>query len=134
MIEGDQKTEAIDAMPGVSCHSIDRLLEQAEQAVDLGIPAIAIFPSIDASLKDPSGSLAQDGDNLVCRAVQAVKSAYPELGIVCDVALDPFTDHGHDGVMRADEILNDETVEILCQQAIHQALSLIHISEPTRPY
>ena len=131
VIEGDQQTEAIDAMPGVSRHSIDRLLEQAEQAVDLGIPAIAIFPSIDASLKDSSGSLAQDGDNLVCRAVQAVKSAYPELGIVCDVALDPFTDHGHDGVMRADEILNDETVEILCQQAIHQANAGCDIIAPS---
>lgn len=131
VIEGDQQTEAIDAMPGVSRHSIDRLLEQAEQAVDLGIPAIAIFPSIDASLKDPSGSLAQDGDNLVCRAVRAVKSAYPELGIVCDVALDPFTDHGHDGVMSADEILNDETVEILCQQAIHQANAGCDIIAPS---
>ena len=131
VIEGDQQTEAIDAMPGVSRHSIDRLLEQAEQAVDLGIPAIAIFPSIDASLKDPSGSLAQDGDNLVCRAVQAVKLAYPELGIVCDVALDPFTDHGHDGVMSADEILNDETVEILCQQAIHQANAGCDIIAPS---
>ena len=131
VIEGDQQTESIDAMPGVSRHSIDRLLEQAEQAVDLGIPAIAIFPSIDASLKDPSGSLAQDGDNLVCRAVQAVKSAYPELGIVCDVALDPFTDHGHDGVMSADEILNDETVEILCQQAIHQANAGCDIIAPS---
>jgi len=131
VIEGDQQTEAIDAMPGVSRHSIDRLLKQAEQAVELGIPAIAIFPSIDASLKDPSGSLAQDGDNLVCRAVQAVKSAYPELGIVCDVALDPFTDHGHDGVMSADEILNDETVEILCQQAIHQANAGCDIIAPS---
>ena len=131
VIEGDQQTEAIDAMPGVSRHSIDRLLEQAERAVDLGIPAIAIFPSIDASLKDSSGSLARDGDNLVCRAVQAVKSAYPELGIVCDVALDPFTDHGHDGVMRADEILNDETVEILCQQAIHQANAGCDIIAPS---
>ncbi|MGB1684260.1 MAG: porphobilinogen synthase, partial [Candidatus Puniceispirillaceae bacterium] len=131
VIEGDQQTEAIDAMPGVSRHSIDRLLEQAEQAVELGIPAIAIFPSIDASLKDPSGSLAQDGDNLVCRAVRAVKLAYPELGIVCDVALDPFTDHGHDGVMRANEILNDETVEILCQQAIHQANAGCDIIAPS---
>ena len=131
VIEGDQQTEAIDAMPGVSRHSIDRLLEQTERAVDLGIPAIAIFPSIDASLKDSSGSLAQDGDNLVCRAVQAVKSAYPELGIVCDVALDPFTDHGHDGVMSADEILNDETVEILCQQAIHQANAGCDIIAPS---
>ena len=131
VIEGDQQTEAIDAMPGVSRHSIDRLLEQAERAVDLGIPAIAIFPSIDASSKDPSGSLAQDGDNLVCRAVRAVKSAYPDLGIVCDVALDPFTDHGHDGVMQADEILNDETVEILCQQAIHQANAGCDIIAPS---
>ena len=131
VIEGDQQTEAIDAMPGVSRYSIDRLLEQAEQAVDLGIPAITIFPSIDASLKDPSGNLAQDGDNLVCRAVHAVKSAYPELGIVCDVALDPFTDHGHDGVMRANEILNDETVEILCQQAIHQANAGCDIIAPS---
>ena len=131
VIEGDQQTEAIDAMPGVSRYSIDRLLEQVEQAVDLVIPAIAIFPSIDASLKDPSGRLAQDGDNLVCRAVRAVKSTYPELGIVCDVALDPFTDHGHDGVMRADEILNDETVEILCQQAIHQANAGCDIIAPS---
>ena len=101
VIEGQNQTEAIDAMPGVSRHSIDRLIEQSDQAVELGIPAIAIFPSIDASLKDSSGSLAQDGNNLVCRAVRALKNAYPDLGIICDVALDPFTDHGHDGVMKA---------------------------------
>ena len=131
VIEGENQTEAIDAMPGVSRHSIDRLLEQAHQAVELGIPAIAIFPSIDASLKDSLGSLANDGDNVVCRAVQAVKSAYPDLGIVCDVALDPFTDHGHDGIMKGDEILNDETVEILCQQAIHQANAGCNIIAPS---
>ena len=131
VIEGKNKTEAIDAMPGVSRHSIDRLLENANQAVELGIPAIAIFPSIDASQKDSSGSLAQHGDNLVCRAVRAVKSAYPSLGIICDVALDPFTDHGHDGVMEADEILNDETIEILCQQAIHQSNAGCDIIAPS---
>jgi porphobilinogen synthase len=131
VIEGENQTEAIDAMPGVSRHSIDRLLEQAHQAVELSIPAIAIFPSIDVSLKDLSGSLARDGDNLVCRAVRALKSAYPDLGIVCDVALDPFTDHGHDGVMKAGEILNDETVEILCQQAIHQANAGCDIIAPS---
>ena len=131
VIEGKNQKESIDAMPGVLRHSIDRLLEQAHQAVELDIPAIAIFPSIDASLKDSSGSLAQDGDNLVCRAVRAVKSAYPDLGIVCDVALDPFTDHGHDGLMKADEILNDETVEILCQQAIHQANAGCDIIAPS---
>jgi len=131
VIEGENQTEAIDAMPGVSRHSIDQLLEQAHQAVELGIQAIAIFPSIDASLKDSSGSLAQNGDNLVCRAVRAVKSTYPDLGIICDVALDPFTDHSHDGVMHADEILNDETVEILCQQAIHQANAGCDIIAPS---
>ncbi len=131
VIEGENQTEAIDAMPGVSRHSIDRLLEQAHQAVELSIPAIAIFPSIDVSLKDLSGSLAQDGDNLVCRAVRALKSAYPDLGIICDVALDPFTDHGHDGVMKAEEILNDETVKILCQQAVHQANAGCDIIAPS---
>ena len=131
VIEGENQTEEINAMPGVARYSIDRLLEKAHQAVELGIPAIAIFPSIDASLKDPSGSLAKDGDNLVCRAVLALKSAYPDLGIVCDVALDPFTDHGHDGVMKADEILNDETVEILCQQAILQANAGCDIIAPS---
>ena len=131
VIEGENRTEAIDAMPGVSRHSIDQLLEQAHQAVELSIPAIAIFPSIDVSLKDLSGSLAQDGDNLVCRAVRALKSAYPDLGIICDVALDPFTDHGHDGVMKAEEILNDETVKILCQQAIHQANAGCDIIAPS---
>ena len=128
VIEGKNQTEAIHAMPGVSRHSIDRLVEQAHQAIELGIPAIAIFPSIDTSLKDSSGSIAQDGDNLVCRAVRAVKSACPDLGIICDVALDPFTDHGHDGVTHADEILNDETVAILCQQAIHQAKPVVILS------
>jgi len=131
VIEGKNQTEAIHAMPGVSRHSIDRLVEQAHQAIELGIPAIAIFPSVDTSLKDSSGSIAQDGDNLVCRAVRAVKSACPDLGIICDVALDPFTDHGHDGVMKGDEILNDETVEILCQQAIHQANAGCDIIAPS---
>ena len=131
VIEGENQTEAIEAMPGVSRHSIDRLLKHAHQAVELGIPAIAIFPSIDASLKDSSGSRAQDGNNLVCRAAQAVKSVYPDLGIICDVALDPFTDHGHDGVMQADEVLNDETVKILCKQAVNQANAGCDIIAPS---
>ena len=113
--------EPIDAMPGVFRYSIDQLLQQAAKAVELTIPAIAIFPSIDAALKDASGSLARDGDNLVCRAVSAVKAAFPDLGIICDVALDPFTSHGHDGLLDGDEILNDETIAVLCEQAVHQA-------------
>ncbi len=131
VIEGTALVEAVDAMPGVNRYSIDKLLEQAATAFALEIPAIAIFPSIDSSLKDPLGSLALDGNNLVCRAVAAVKAAYPDLGIICDVALDPFTSHGHDGIIKDDEILNDETVEILCQQAVHQANAGCDIIAPS---
>ena len=121
VVEGNNITQPVDAMPGVSRYSIDRLLDQAATAVRLTIPAIAIFPSIDPALKDYKGSLACDGDNLVCRAVRAVKAAHPDLGIVCDVALDPFTTHGHDGLFEDNKVKNDETIAILCQQAVHQA-------------
>ena len=131
VIEGQNMAEPIDAMPGVFRYSIDQLLQQAAKAVELTIPAIAIFPSIDAALKDASGSLARDGDNLVCRAVSAVKSAFPDLGIICDVALDPFTSHGHDGLLDGDEILNDETIAVLCEQAVHQANAGCDIIAPS---
>lgn len=131
VIEGSGVREDIASMPGVARHSIDLLVEQAGEAVALGIPAIAIFPSIDASLKDNAGSLAQDGDNLVCRAVRAVKAAHPTLGIVCDVALDPFTDHGHDGILADGIILNDETIRVLCEQAVHQANAGCDIIAPS---
>jgi len=111
----------VASMPGVSRHRIDRLVRQAREAEALGIPAIAVFPSIDPALKDNDGTLAGDGDNLVCRAVRAVKQACPELGVICDVALDPFTDHGHDGILSDGEIVNDETVAVLCRQAVCQA-------------
>jgi porphobilinogen synthase len=131
VIEGQDRTESIDSMPGVYRHSIDQLLVQAAKAVELTIPAIAIFPSIDSSLKDEVGSLARDGNNLVCRAVSAVKSSFPDLGIICDVALDPFTSHGHDGLLRDGEILNDETVAVLCEQAVHQANAGCNIIAPS---
>ena len=131
VIEGQNMAEPIDAMPGVFRYSIDQLLQQAAKAVELTIPAIAIFPSIDAALKDESGSLACDGDNLVCRAVSAVKAAFPDLGIICDVALDPFTSHGHDGLLDGDEILNDETIAVLCDQAVHQANAGCDIIAPS---
>ena len=121
VIEGEEKAEPVASMPGVSRHSIDRLVTQANEAEALGIPAIAVFPSIDPALKDNEGTLAGDGDNLVCRAVRAVKQACPELGVICDVALDPFTDHGHDGILSDGEIVNDETVAVLCRQAVCQA-------------
>ena len=121
VIEGEDRAEPVSSMPGVSRHSIDRLAEQAREAVRLGIPAVAVFPSIDPALKDNDGTLAGDANNLVCRAVRAVKDACPDLGVICDVALDPFTDHGHDGILRDGEIVNDETVETLCRQAVCQA-------------
>ena len=131
VIEGESIIEPIAAMTGVNRYSIDQLILQAKEAVRLGIPAIAIFPKIDASLKDSAGSLAIDDTNLVCRAVRAVKAACPDLGVICDVALDPFTDHGHDGLLENDEILNDETVAVLCQQALVQARAGCDIIAPS---
>ena len=131
VIEGNNITQPVDTMPGVSRYSIDRLLDQAATAVELTIPAIAIFPSINATLKDDKGSLACDGDNLVCRAVRAVKAAHPDLGVVCDVALDPFTTHGHDGLFDDGKVLNDETIAVLCQQAVHQANAGCDIIAPS---
>ena len=121
VIEGEDKAEPVTSMPGVSRLSIDGLVAQALEAEALGIPSIAIFPSIAPALKGNDGTLAGNGDNLVCRAVRAVKQSCPELGVICDVALDPFTDHGHDGILREGEILNDETVGVLCRQAVCQA-------------
>ena len=131
VIEGTNCAEAIASMPGVNRWSIDRLIDQAGLALSLGIPAIAIFPSVDPAQKDAAGSLARDGNNLVCRAVAAVKSAHPDLGIICDVALDPFTDHGHDGLFVDGQILNDETIAILCEQAVHQANAGCDIIAPS---
>ena len=131
VIEGEDKVEPVASMPGVSRHSIDRLVTQAREAEALGIPTIAVFPSIDPALKDNDGTLAGDGDNLVCRAVRAIKQACPELGVICDVAIDPFTDHGHDGILRDGEIVNDETVAVLCRQAVCQADAGCEIIAPS---
>ncbi|MEC7853392.1 MAG: porphobilinogen synthase [Pseudomonadota bacterium] len=131
VIEGTDSAEPIEAMPGVERLTVDRLVAQARDAMALGIPAIAIFPSIDASLKDEDGTLALDADNLVCRTVRAVKEACPDLGVICDVALDPYTSHGHDGVLRDGQIVNDETVAILCQQAVCQADAGCEIIAPS---
>ena len=131
VIEGTDNTEAVTSMPGVSRWSIDHLVEQAGLALSLGIPAIAIFPSIDPAQKNAAASLARDCNNLVCRAVAAVRTAHPDLGIICDVALDPFTDHGHDGLFVDGRILNDETIAILCEQAVHQANAGCDIIAPS---
>jgi len=116
--DGDKVSEDIASMPGVKRHSVDLVVEQAKTAVQLGIPAVALFPKTPEGLKDADGSEALRADNLVCQAVRAVKSACPELGLICDVALDPYTDHGHDGVLDKDgRIVNDRTVEKLVEQA-----------------
>ena len=111
----------IASMPGVDRLSIPALLDAAGEAQGLGIPVIAIFPATPAERKTPDGEEAVNPENLVCRAVRALKKAHPALGVLCDVALDPFTTHGHDGVLRDGYVANDETVEILCRQALVQA-------------
>jgi len=120
VVEGDAP-QPIPSMPGVSRLPIAHLLEAAREAADLGIPAMAVFPVIDPAKKSLDGDLAFDGGNLVCRAVSAMKAAVPGMGVICDVALDPFTSHGQDGIVRDGIILNDETIEALCRQAIVQA-------------
>ena len=119
--EGNKVDDPINSMPGVSRYSIDKLLSEVEKAVKFNIPAIAIFPQIESGLKNSEGSLAVDENNLVCRSIKSIKKDFPNIGIVCDVALDPFTDHGHDGLVINDKIDNDKTLEVLEQQALVQA-------------
>ncbi len=129
--EGVDDETPVAAMPGVSRLTIDRAARAAVEAWSLGIPAVALFPVIDPALKTPDGELATDPDNLVCRAVRAVKRAVPEMGIVCDVALDPFTTHGQDGLVREDYVVNDETVDVLCAQAVVQARAGCDVVAPS---
>jgi len=119
--EGPGAREPIPTMPGVDRLSIEALVDAAGEAASLGIPLVAVFPATPPALKSERGEEATNPDNLVCRAVRALKKAHPHLGVMCDVALDPFTTHGHDGVLRDGDVHNDETVEILCRQALVQA-------------
>ena len=119
--DGDQREIDVASMPGVARLSLSRLVEAAEEAQSLRIPALAVFPVIHASKKDLDGTEATNPDNLICQAVRACKAAAPDVGIICDVALDPFTSHGQDGIVRDGIILNDATVEALCAQARVQA-------------
>jgi porphobilinogen synthase len=121
----------VGSMPGISRLSVKDAAAAAKEARSLGIPAIAVFPHIDGAKKDASGKLAQDPDGLVARAVKAMKDAAPEVGIMCDVALDPFTDHGHDGLIKDGRILNDETVEALVAQGLMQANAGCDILAPS---
>jgi porphobilinogen synthase len=131
VIEGENQREAVAAMPGVDRTSIDLTVAAAEEAARYGIPALALFPYTEPGLRDPRGSEALNENNLVCRAVRAIKQAVPQIGIVTDVALDPYTSHGHDGLMHGDEIVNDETVAILVDQAVNQARAGADIIAPS---
>lgn len=118
VIDGDNCREPVESLPGVDRLTIDLVIETGRRAAQLGIPAVALFPAVHASLKSDDGAEAWNPDSLICRAVRALKAAVPDLGVICDVALDPYTTHGHDGLLKDGVISNDETVEVLVRQAL----------------
>lgn len=130
--EGKGDREPIPTMPGVVRYTLDELLKVCSECVELGIPMVALFPAIDPSLKTPDGSEATNPDGLIPRVVRAIKKAYPELGVMCDVALDPYTTHGQDGLIdQTGYILNDETVQMLIGQALAQARAGADVVAPS---
>jgi len=132
IIDGEGQRQAVSSMPGVERLSIDLIVKAAGEAKALGIPAIAVFPNTDPADKTPDAKEALNADNMVCRAVRAIKEAHgDDIGVICDVALDPYNSEGHDGLVRDGEILNDETVEVLCHQAIVQARAGCDVLAPS---
>jgi porphobilinogen synthase len=131
IVDGDKQRVPIDSMPGVERLSVDQAVREAVRARELNIPCLALFPYTDPTLRDDEGREAHNPENLVCRAVRAIKKEVPEVGILCDVALDPYTSHGHDGLLRDGEIVNDETVEALVRQALIQAEAGCDIIAPS---
>lgn len=131
VVDGSDKRLPVASMPGVDRLTVDQAVRDAERAARLDIPCIALFPYTDPSLRDDVGSEALNADNLVCRATRAIKKEFPDIGILCDVALDPFTSHGHDGLLRDGTILNDETVAVLVKQAMVQAEAGCDIIAPS---
>ena len=129
--DGRKRREAIASMPGVDRLSVDLAVSAAEEAAKLAIPVVALFPFTDPSLRDETGSEALNGKNLVCSAVRSIKKARIPVGVLCDVALDPYTSHGHDGLLENGQIVNDATVEVLVQQAIVQAEAGCDIIAPS---
>ncbi len=121
VVDGQNTRTPVASMPGVDRLTVDQAVRDAERAMKLDIPCIALFPYTDPSLRDEEGSEALNPNNLVCQSVRAIKKEFPELGVLCDVALDPFTSHGHDGLIEDGKILNDETVAVLVRQALVQA-------------
>jgi len=131
VVEGSNKRIPVPSMPGVERLSVDLATAAAEQAVALGIPAVALFPYTDPKLRTDDGREAFNPDNLVCRATRAIRKAGLDIGVLLDVALDPYTSHGHDGLMRSGEIINDETLPALVQQALVQAEAGCDIIAPS---
>jgi len=129
--EGEGLKTPIESMPGVHRYSIDMLVTAVAEAEALGIPAVAVFPVTPLELKTPGGEESFNPENLICRAVRAVKAGTNNIGVICDVALDPFTTHGQDGLLVDGEVLNDETIEVLCKQAVNQANAGCDIIAPS---
>jgi len=131
IIDGKKTSESIPSMPDVRRYTIDLLIEEIKKARDMGILAIAPFPVTEADKKTTDGHEAYNEDNLMCRAIREIKKAVPEIGIITDVALDPYTSHGHDGLLEDGIILNDESIDILCKQAIAQAKARADVIAPS---
>jgi porphobilinogen synthase len=131
LVDGTKTRAAVPSMPGVERLSVDEAVREAERAAKLRIPCLALFPFTDPNLRDEDGIEALNPENLVCRAIRAIKKAVPEVGILCDVALDPYTSHGHDGLLRDGVILNDETVAVLAGQALVEAEAGADIIAPS---
>jgi len=131
LVDGSKTRAVVPSMPGVERLSVDEAVREAERAAKLRIPCLALFPYTDPNLRNEDGTEALNPDNLVCRAIRAIKKAVPEVGILCDVALDPYTSHGHDGLLREGVILNDETVAVLTRQAQIEAEAGADIIAPS---
>lgn len=131
LVDGENRREEVAAMPGVYRLSVDVAVKEAERAAKLGIPSLATFPNVDIDLRDQTGSEILNPDNLINRASRAIKKAVPEIGIITDAALDPFTSHGHDGILRDGIIVNDETVEQVAAGAVRQAEAGADIIAPS---
>ncbi len=131
LIDGADRREPVSSMPGVYRYSVDAAVDAVAKAAALGIPAVALFPYTDPDLRDERASAALDPENLVCRACQAIKRAVPDIGLITDVALDPYTSHGHDGLLVGEEIVNDATVAVLARQAVIQARAGADVIAPS---
>ena len=131
IVDGTRTRVAVPSMPGVERLSVDEAVREAERAVKLEIPCLALFPYTDPGRRDETGSEALNPENLVCQAIRAIKKEFPDIGILCDVALDPYTSHGHDGLLRDSEIVNDETVAVLVKQALCEAEAGCDIIAPS---